>query len=156
MQEKIQKQREFFRGGKPITLSFRKEALKRLGRTIRAHEEEIYEALRKDLNKSKTEAYMCEIGMTLAELSYMLKHIDGWARKRNVLSPIAQFSSDSFTIREPLWSGTHHVSLELSFYADHRTPDRRDCGRELLCGKAFCVCPCNLCCHLQNPQRMFP
>ena len=101
MQEKIQKQREFFRGGKPITLSFRKEALKRLGRTIRAHEEEIYEALRKDLNKSKTEAYMCEIGMTLAELSYMLKHIDGWARKRNVLSPIAQFSSDSFTIREP-------------------------------------------------------
>ena len=53
------------------------------------------------MNKSKTEAYMCEIGMTLAELSYMLKHIDGWARKRNVLSPIAQFSSDSFTIREP-------------------------------------------------------
>lgn len=53
-------------------MSFRKEALKRLGRTIRAHEEEIYEALRKDLNKSKTEAYMCEIGMTLAELSYML------------------------------------------------------------------------------------
>ena len=72
MQEKIQKQREFFRGGKPITLSFRKEALKRLGRTIRAHEEEIYEALRKDLNKSKTEAYMCEIGMTLAELSYSI------------------------------------------------------------------------------------
>ena len=30
MQEKIQKQRELFRGGKPITLSFRKEALKRL------------------------------------------------------------------------------------------------------------------------------
>ena len=120
MQEKIQKQREFFRGGKPITLSFRKEALKRLGRTIRAHEEEIYEALRKDLNKSKTEAYMCEIGMTLAELSYMLKHIDGWARKRNVLSPIAQFSSDSFTIREPYgvvlimspWNYPFMLSLE--------------------------------------------
>ena len=72
-------------------MSFRKEALKRLGRTIRAHEEEIYEALRKDLNKSKTEAYMCEIGMTLAELSYMLKHIDGWARKRNMLSQISLF-----------------------------------------------------------------
>lgn len=55
-------------------MSFRKEALKRLGRTIRAHEKEIYEALRKDLNKSKTEAYMCEIGMTLAELSYMLAY----------------------------------------------------------------------------------
>ena len=58
MQEKIQKQREFFRGGKPITLSFRKEALKRLGRTIRAHLEVFYEAQRKDLYKSKTEDYM--------------------------------------------------------------------------------------------------
>lgn len=82
-------------------MSFRKEALKRLGRTIRDHEEEIYEALRKDLNKSKTEAYMCEIGMTLAELSYMLKHIDGWARKKSVLTPLAQFSADSFTVKEP-------------------------------------------------------
>lgn len=101
MQEKIQKQREFFRSGKTITLSFRKEALKRLGRAIRDHEEEIYEALRTDLNKSKTEAYMCEIGMTLAELSYMLKHMDGWARKQYKLSPLAQFSSTSYTIKEP-------------------------------------------------------
>lgn len=101
MQEKIQKQREFFRSGKTITLSFRKEALKRLGRAIRDHEEEIYEALRADLNKSKTEAYMCEIGMTLAELSYMLKHMDGWAGKQYKLSPLAQFSSTSYTIKEP-------------------------------------------------------
>lgn len=82
-------------------MSFRKEALKCLGRTIRDHEGEIYEALRKDLNKSKTEAYMCEIGMTLAELSYMLKHIEGWARKKPVLTPLAQFSANSFTVKEP-------------------------------------------------------
>lgn len=72
-----------------------------MGRAIRSHEGEIYEALRADLNKSETEAYMCEIGMTLAELSYMLKHMDGWARKKYVPSPLAQFSSESFTIKEP-------------------------------------------------------
>ena len=53
------------------------------------------------MNKSKTEAYMCEIGMTLAELSYMLKHMDGWAGKQYKLSPLAQFSSTSYTIKEP-------------------------------------------------------
>ena len=59
------------------------------------------QALREDLNKSETEAYMCEIGMTLAELSFQLKHIDQWARKQYVPTPLAQFSAESFTLREP-------------------------------------------------------
>lgn len=81
MQKKLEKQRAFFRSGRTIPLAFRKKALKRLGRAIRQHEKEIYAALREDLNKSKTETFMCEVGMTLAELSYMLKHLEGWAEK---------------------------------------------------------------------------
>lgn len=75
--------------------------MKRLERAIRSHEAEIYDALRTDLNKSETESYMCEVGMTLAELSYMMKHLDRFARKKHVISPLAQFSCDSFTIKEP-------------------------------------------------------
>lgn len=44
---------------------------------------------------------MCEVGMTLAELSYMLKHLEGWAKKKYVRSPLAQFSATSFTVKEP-------------------------------------------------------
>lgn len=101
MQKRLEKQRAFFRSGKTIPLAFRKKALKHLGRAIRQHESEIYEALHKDLNKSKTEAYMCEVGMTLAELSYMLKHMERWAEKKYTLSPLAQFSATSFTVQEP-------------------------------------------------------
>lgn len=101
MQKKLEKQRAFFRSGRTIPLAFRKKALKRLGRAIRQHEKEIYAALREDLNKSKTEAFMCEVGMTLAELSYMLKHMEGWAKKKYVRSPLAQFSATSFTVKEP-------------------------------------------------------
>ncbi|MBQ3567536.1 MAG: aldehyde dehydrogenase family protein, partial [Anaerotignum sp.] len=97
----VEKQRGFFRTGKTIPLSYRKIALKKLARAIKDHEEDIYAALKADLNKSETEAYMCEIGMTLAELSYMLKHMNGWAQKQYRLSPLAQFSATSFTIREP-------------------------------------------------------
>ena len=76
----VQKQRAFFRTGKTIPLSYRKIALQRLARAIHDHEEDIYAALQADLNKSRTEAFMCEIGMTLSELSYMLKHMNGWAK----------------------------------------------------------------------------
>ena len=99
---------------------------------------------------------MCEIGMTLAELSYMLKHIDGWARKRNVLSPIAQFSSDSFTIREPYgvvlimspWNYPFMLTIEPLIGAI--------AAGNCCVVKPSAYAPCNLCCHLQNPQRMFP
>ena len=101
MKEKIEAQRSFFESGRTIPTAFRKEMLKRLGRAIKVYETEIYEALRLDLNKSKTEAFMCEIGMTLSELSHMLRHIDKWARKKHVPTPLAQFSAESFTVQEP-------------------------------------------------------
>lgn len=101
IQEMIQRQRAFFRTGKTIPLPYRRIALQRLGRAIRAYEKEIYAALRTDLNKTDTESYMCEIGMTLSELSYQLKHMEGWAKKQRKVSPLAQFSAESFTIKEP-------------------------------------------------------
>ena len=101
IEEMVQKQRAFFRTGKTIPVNDRKIALQRLGRAIRAHEGEIYGALKADLNKTETESYMCEIGMTLAELSYMLKHMEGWAKKQYKPIPLAQFSAESFTIKEP-------------------------------------------------------
>ncbi len=44
---------------------------------------------------------MCEIGMTLSELFYVLKHMENWAAKKPVLTPLAQFSAESFTVKEP-------------------------------------------------------
>ncbi len=101
MQEKIEKQRRFFESGKPLSIAFRKEALRRLGRAIRLYENEIYAALKQDLNKSRTEAFMCEIGMTLSELSHTIRHVEKWARKKSVPTPLAQFSAESFTVQEP-------------------------------------------------------
>ena len=41
---------------------------------ISGSEKDIHEALRKDLGKSGFESYMCETGMVLEEISYMIKH----------------------------------------------------------------------------------
>lgn len=53
-----------------------------------AHEDEINRALRLDLGKSASEAYMCETGMVLAEISYMLKHMRQFGKDQTVRTPL--------------------------------------------------------------------
>ena len=101
IEQTVSAQRAYFKKGETLSLDFRKDALKRLKASILAHEGDINAALRADLNKSASEAYMCEVGMTLAELSYVLSHMVRWARPKPVLTPLAQFHAASFTVKNP-------------------------------------------------------
>ena len=71
----VRKQKEFFALGKTHKTQYRTDALKRLRASILRHEQEVYDALKKDLGKSKSESYMCEVGLVLSEIGYMLKNI---------------------------------------------------------------------------------
>ena len=44
---------------------------------------------------------MTETGLILSSLSYMLKHLDSWTKRKLVPTPIAQMPAVSFVIREP-------------------------------------------------------
>ena len=99
--ETVACQRAFFQTGQTLPVAFRLDALERLEKAIRTRESEICDALRADLNKSASESYMCEIGMTLAELSYVRRHLRRWAKKTHVLSPLAQFPASSFMVKNP-------------------------------------------------------
>lgn len=101
IEELVSLQRAFFKTGKTLDLDFRLQNLKKLGDAIRRMEPQINAALQSDLGKSATETYMCETGMTLSELSYMRRHLRRFAKDRHVLTPLAQFPSDSFVVREP-------------------------------------------------------
>ena len=70
MQNILNKQREFFKSGKTLPVNVRLEYLKKLKEVIKANEQEIFDAIYKDLGKSSTEAYMCEVGLSLDEISY--------------------------------------------------------------------------------------
>lgn len=97
----LKKQRAGFAAGKTLEPSFRRAALLRLKAAIEQYQPEIEKALKKDLNKSGFETYMTETGLTISALSYTLKHLESWTRRRIVPTPLAQFPSFSFTIREP-------------------------------------------------------
>lgn len=101
IQSLVQAQRSHFQTGAALGLTARRTALKRLGAAIRAHERDISAALMADLNKSSTEGYMCEVGLTLSELSFVEKRLARWMRDRNHLTPLAQFPARSFTVQEP-------------------------------------------------------
>ena len=97
----IKKQREFFRSGKTLDVRYRIQALDRLEQAVIKYEEKLYGALKADLGKSRTESYMCEVGLILSELRYVRKHVQSWSRDRRVLTPLAQFHAKSFTVQEP-------------------------------------------------------
>ena len=97
----VENQRTYFYTGATLPLSHRIEALKKIQSYILTHEAEIGKAIRKDLGKSDFESYMCETGLVLSEITYMLKHIRSFAKEKNVLTPLAQFHSRSFKKPSP-------------------------------------------------------
>ena len=92
----VEKQRKFFATGATLDVNYRIEALKKLQQTLLDNEAAIAEAIRSDLGKSDEESYMCETGIVLSEISYMLRHIRSFAREKTVLTPLAQFASRSY------------------------------------------------------------
>ena len=101
IQALVNAQRTFFQTGATLPLPARRAALKRLGEAVRAREADVSAALLSDLNKSPTESYMCEVGMTLSELGYVLRHLDHWAKDKLRPTPLAQFPAKSFTAADP-------------------------------------------------------
>ena len=101
IQEIVQKQRNFFYTGATLDVTFRIKALKKLQASILAHQEQINAALKTDLGKSSFESYMCESGLVLSEITYMLKHIRTFAKEKTVPTPLAQFHSRSYQKPSP-------------------------------------------------------
>ena len=96
IQKLLDTQRNFYRSGATITVKFRIEQLKKLYNAIKTHQNEINDALTADLGKSRYEGFMCEIGLALTEISYMIKHTARFAKRKNVPTPLAQFPSRSY------------------------------------------------------------
>lgn len=97
----FEKQKEFFQSGHTLPVSWRVKMLKKLKAAVAANEQRIAAALYADLGKSKEESYMCETGMVLSELSYLIRHTPSFARKKHVRTPLAQFYAKSYTVATP-------------------------------------------------------
>ena len=101
IQALLEQQRAHFFSGRTLPVQARIQALDRLEQAILDHEEDLYRALQADLGKSRMEAFLCEISLTLSELRYVRRHVKGWSRRRPVLPSLAQFPGRCSVLPEP-------------------------------------------------------
>ena len=92
----LEKQRAYYRSGATVPVSFRMEHLKKLYAAVKKYQNEINDALSSDLGKSHYEGFMCESGLVLTEISYLIKHTRKFAKRKTVLTPLPQFHSHSY------------------------------------------------------------
>ena len=97
----IQKQHDFFATGATLPVSARIAALKKLHAAIKQNEKLITDALTADLGKSALEGFMCEAGLVMGEISYILKNIRKFARNERKATPITNFAASSFVKKSP-------------------------------------------------------
>ena len=93
----LSSQKQFFRTGVTLSVNFRIQNLKKLYSLVKENQSLITESLFLDLGKSDYEGFMCEVGLALTEINYMIKHLRGFASEKTVKTPLAQFASRSYT-----------------------------------------------------------
>ena len=102
MVEKLNIMRSYFSSGITKPYAFRKEKLQQLKNSLLKHEDDLYEALDKDLKKNKEEVWVTETGMVLAELNTAIKHLHKWMKPERASTNLVNLPSSSFVMHEPL------------------------------------------------------
>lgn len=97
----VNKQKEYFYKGHTRSVETRKNNLKKLYEGIQRFEDEIFQALKLDLNKSVHESFTTEIGYVLKEISFQMKHISSWSKPKRARTALTHFGSKGKVVPEP-------------------------------------------------------
>jgi len=100
--DQLQLLRKYFNDGNTRSFAFRKKQLESLREAIMRHEQAIYDALYKDLHKSREEVWVTELGVVVSEISLALKKLKKWMSPQRVRTNLLNFPSSSKIIPEPL------------------------------------------------------
>ena len=100
----FENQKVFFESNTTLDINYRINSLKKLKKEIQFFENDIIDALKKDLGKSLAESYMSEIGIIYNEINYVLKKIKKWSKKTKVSSSLFNFFSSDYILPCPMVS----------------------------------------------------
>lgn len=94
-------QKTYYREGRTRDVGERRAALVRLADRVRGMEQDITDALRQDLGKSASEAYMTEIGIVLEEARLAARRVGRWAKPRRARTALTHLGSRGMIVPEP-------------------------------------------------------
>ncbi|KAJ4967368.1 hypothetical protein NE237_019217 [Protea cynaroides] len=98
----VRELRTTFASGKTKSYEWRVSQLKGIAKLVADKENEIVEALHKDLAKPETEAHVTEISMLKSSCNHALKELKHWMKPEKVPSSILTFPSSAKIVSEPL------------------------------------------------------
>ena len=96
-----EQQRAFFASGRTRPYAFRKAQLQKLYNSLIKFEDQILEAMKKDLGKGEFEAYLTEIAVVKAEIRFAMRRLKKWMRPKRLPININAFPSRNFILPEP-------------------------------------------------------
>jgi aldehyde dehydrogenase (NAD+) len=94
--------RQYYHSGNTRSYEFRRKQLQLLRLAILAHEQELYQALYKDLHKNPEESWVTELGIVIAEINSAIKNLRRWMKPEKVSTNLLNFPSASRILKEPL------------------------------------------------------
>ena len=89
----VDSQRAYFRTGATLDVKWRIKQLKRLREAVKAHAEEMQQALAEDLGRSAVEAYLTDVLPIVFEIDETIRGLRRWARPECHFSGLACFPS---------------------------------------------------------------
>lgn len=89
----VVKQREFFLTGETLPVNYRIDALRKLKEGILSHQQQIEKALYEDLGRHPFEAYLCDVGVIIAEINEYIHGLRRWNKPERHFSGLACFPS---------------------------------------------------------------
>lgn len=108
--ELVIKQRDYFNLGETLSIDFRVKMLRRLESGIKKYENQLIEALEKDLARNKVEAFLTDVGDVYMEINETISHIRKWAKPETHFSGLLCFPS----ITTKVYKMPYGVSLIIS------------------------------------------
>ncbi|WP_264229737.1 aldehyde dehydrogenase [Acholeplasma laidlawii] len=102
METIVQSQKTLFLSGKTLSYEFRIRQLQKLKQLIINYQDEILEALYKDLHKSRFEAYSTEVGYVLKSLTHTIKGLKKWMKPKKVKTPYYLSGTSSYITYDAL------------------------------------------------------
>ncbi|MEV8228835.1 aldehyde dehydrogenase family protein [Streptomyces sp. NPDC079167] len=91
-----------FRTGRTRDLSWRTDRLTRLRAMLTERGDDLADALRADLGKSRKEAYRTEIDFTVREIDHTLERLAGWLEPEPAPVPAVLAGATAHTVQDPL------------------------------------------------------
>ena len=92
---------QFFKAHKKQSLKVRIDHLKKLKKVLNEKEQDIFDALDRDLKKPVFESFTSELLMVQKEIDAFIKNLKEWAAPKRVSGSLLNFPSQDFLLSEP-------------------------------------------------------